>query len=57
MKRKISCKIRKHMEKTGIRMAELLEKTEKSVVLAAFEVISLCASFALQRFSQNSNSK
>ncbi len=54
MKGEISFKIRERMKKGATRIATMLEETETSTTLAAFEAISLCTSFALDRFSPNS---
>ncbi|MGD6851873.1 MAG: hypothetical protein ACQCN6_07440 [Candidatus Bathyarchaeia archaeon] len=42
------------VKKTGTRMASALEGAATSVMLTAFKAISVCTTFALDRFSQNS---
>jgi hypothetical protein len=55
MKTKVSCKIGANVKKTGIQIAAALEEIEKSVLLTALNIISLCTSFAFNRFSQNNH--
>ncbi len=55
MKKEASYKIRANVKKTGIQIAAALEEIEKSVLLTALNIISLCTSFAFNRFSQNSH--
>ncbi len=53
MKTEVSCKIRANIRKTEIRIATILEESEKAVLLTALNILSLCTLLAFNRFSQN----
>lgn len=54
MKKEMSLRIQQRTEKTGLRMAAVLDELATSVVLAVFEAISRCTAFALDRFYPSS---